>query len=597
MNCNFCRSPLKEGQTFCPNCGASVENTTESTVSEVSNQSSVTPVTNVNTVSNSSVPKKEKKPKNKKNKLLIILIAVFVLLACALGGISYYMSTPKQIFKSIINKAFNTAIDTIKSDETSSIVTFDLKANVKMEGDIADDFSDEYYGIDPNELLAILNNLSISGKIGFDRDNKLAQIELDSKYEGANLVSGGMYFQDEKAYISLDGIYDKHISTEIEDYDTYFEDLENKDDYVLVLKKLKKAVGKSLKDEYFEQEKEDGLTKNTLIVDEETFSEILLTILEELADDEDFIESFAVISEMDEDEIEEMLDEAIEDLEDIEEYDDTVEFQISIYTKGLFNKFQKLEVVMEEEDYYGDKNTIKIIFEREDKENYSFKMVQNKETMMSGKVKVVEEKDKTSVSGSVTVEGITIGVDFSYSVDTKTKLSAINVDNSIDVEDVTDQDGETILNNLQNIEGFKKIEEDIKAILPQDKAYTIKSYDDLMSATVYVPFDYEVYNSTYYLSLYGDKYDVSYSVSNYNTIDDEASFYVDYYGATVSELKTVTVDGVTYNYKDVVYDTGYYYSSTKYIRILTTELGNGYRLMVEVKSYDGLSDIEINRVL
>ena len=106
-----------------------------------------------------------------KSKTPIVIASILIIVILAFVGVAGYIfvNSPKKMFSTIINKAYETYNRVIMSDAinaTSITTEFDLKTNVKT--------NDESMG----PIINILNKLSVKGKTQIDYKNKLMSLNF-----------------------------------------------------------------------------------------------------------------------------------------------------------------------------------------------------------------------------------------------------------------------------------------------------------------------------------------------------------------------------------------------------------------------------------
>lgn len=377
----------------------------------------------------------------KSKKGLVIAFIVVLLILLGVGGFALFtMKSPKKVFSSFINDIYGKMDSSIALDFDTMTGTYDFKINVST--------TDE-----TNTMFEILNNISLSGKVGIDYPNNIALVTIDSDYDNSKLLNASVYFKDKKGYILLNNIFDKYLAVEIEEFDSIFERTETNADVKLILKEVKDAINKSLKSKYFTKEKVDGFTKNTLVLNEKNTYEILTSILTTLKDKEDFLTTVANITGETTTQLKENIESSLEEFSEVDETSEG-KYEISVYTKGLTSEFVKLEVNM---DFDEEKQSI--VITKEDEENYTLKYVDSYDEETTGKIKITTKNDKTNVSFSMTSEGTTIGFEIGFSAKYNDKIDGVNVNNSASIDELTEEEYNEIYTKLMEQPGVVKLME------------------------------------------------------------------------------------------------------------------------------------------
>lgn len=424
----------------------------------------------------------------KKHKSIVgILIAVVVVLLLAIGGFVYYiMHTPKNVFSGLINETYKTMNSSLVEDVKTIKGTYSFNTNISTTNE-------------GNEIFDILNAISLNGDFAIDYEAKTALVKVNSKYENDELVNGDVYFKENKAYVLLNNIYDKYLSMDVENYDDLFAKAEITKDHKIILTEIKSALNKSLKSEYFSQEKveievngkTEKVTKNTLILNSKNVKEIAKAFLTYLKNSEKFINSASTVGEIEKDDLKTSLEESLADLENISSEEDGT-FDISIYTKGIMNSLVKIDVISE--DFENSDSKIEIIKNNDSK--YTFKISADEETSVSGELNVTENDGKTTLDVKVVnditkdVIGFTVGYSFEYNKD----ISSTNVSNSVSMEELTEAEYSSISEKLMNNEGIQKLMTTFQGLISSYSSELNSGYD----------YNYEDYTDYDYDYDYGD---------------------------------------------------------------------------------------------
>lgn len=379
-----------------------------------------------------------------------VLVAILIILIVALVGVLalHQYAESQNVFKVLIDNGFNYLEGNIK-DSKSVSGTFSLKIN----GSSSDTSS--------NEIFEILNKVDLSGNYGIDYENKILSMDIKSNYDSKKLINANIYAEDSVGYIYLEDLYDKYIKTDLEDYDSMFEN--NNQDIKVVITSIHKALNESLKDEYFTKTKEtlDGkkVDKTTIILNKTNCENIKNDFINALLNDEEFINSFAKLSDNEATDVKEMLNDSLE-----EEIEDTEEITASIYTNN--NQFVKFEISDETDVISITKNG----------DNYDYSII-SEEYNYNGTVSVKEEsnnticiislKDDNNNSFEIT---LTSSAKYDVAIDKK------DVSNSINYEKITDDEMQDIYTKIMKQDGLLDFANDISMIDDTD-TYIDTDYD------------------------------------------------------------------------------------------------------------------------
>jgi len=461
MQCKNCGILLDNDSKICPTCGTPVENNVQQINNiepELNGSENVMerPATIISPIQNTTEHVTEgvamfnnsdsyESPKSKKG-IIALVLAIIIILVGLLGFGFYLLKSPKMIFSSLINKVYKEASAAMVDFNTMS-GSFTLQTNIET--------NDE-----SNMMYEIINNVFVGIDYELDYNNKTALTKITTKYSDEKLVDLEVYLKESSGYVLLKDIYDKYISVDLgETVDSIFETTRYTEDHKIVLSELKTAISKSLKSKYFDSETEEltindvkvKTTKNSLEL--EHINSISKDIIMYLVNSEKFIESASKISEVSENElisefndILDMLKE--ESLEDI--YDDA---EISIYTKGLKNEVVKIEFVATID---GEKEYLSMTVV--DDHNLDLELVSS-DTTIFGNIKITENDGKEIIDISLSDDSgyMTVGLTMSSYIDYNKELSSVNVQDSIDVNLITEEEYNTVSTRLMESPGVQKL--------------------------------------------------------------------------------------------------------------------------------------------
>lgn len=379
----------------------------------------------------------------KNTKKGLIFGGIVVVLLLLVGTLTYFLMPVKP------KKVFTTAIQEVYEASKSNFNGI-FGGKYTISTDIHSDNKEI------EKILEIVNKLNISMDMGVETKSKKMHIDLDSNYNNKELLKASIDVLDNNAYVFLNDIYNKNLLVPMEGMDEMFSLMENVKDYEIILKYFKDAFNKSLKDEYFTKENKNitlngksvKVTENKLTLDEKNQKELAYALSDEL-NNEEFIESFSRISDMDKEEVKEMLKDM---KENIELEDGTL--YVSIYTKGINNEFAGIE-------FKDDKDVISIL--KNTKTNYSYEIkVEDKD--YKGNIEAVIKDNDMNLKVSFDIEGISGSITMDFVENKKVNLPEIDTTNAISVENLSENEAMEILNNLQNKEGIIELMQTITSL-------------------------------------------------------------------------------------------------------------------------------------
>ncbi len=382
--------------------------------------------------------------KNTKKGLMIGGIVVVLLLL--IGMLTYFLMPvkPKKVFTIAIERVY-------ESSKENSQVTNTLGGKYTIETDIHSDKTNE------EKILEIINNLKISMNYGMDTKDKKMHISLNSDYKDKELLNASIDIQDSNAYVFLQDIYSKQLLVPIEGMDEMFKTFEKANEYEVILKHVKNALDKSLKEEYFSKKnttitlngKSTKVIDNQLILNEKNVKEITSVLSDEL-NNEEFIQSFSNLMDYSEEETKELLMDLKN--EEINLEDGTL--IISIYTKGLQNKFVGLSI-------HDESDTISIL--KNTKTNYSYEIKMDGKNY-KGNIDIKIKDNNINLKVSFDIEGISGSITMDFVENKNISLPEIDTNNTISIENLNESEAMEILNNLQNKEGIVELVQTITSL-------------------------------------------------------------------------------------------------------------------------------------
>ena len=342
---------------------------------------------------NQNETKEEKVVSKKKNKkILIIGIAIVALVAILLGVYKFVINSPKNVFLRAINneyKQLEKMMDSLDSSDISYDDTLVMESTLDFDITVQEGILTE----DELALLNEINALNLTMNTQYDSKNKQFGYAMGLNHNTSDLLSLGLYGKTSSFYLDLKNYFDKYIEIPVEDYESLFENQDqNVEDVKYVMSFLKNSFLNNLEKNDFKETKETieigsenvKTTKITYVFTEESTMELTSKIMEDMKNDDEFLESFASISGEDKAELKQSIEDAMDDLEDTEESDDKASIEISVYTKGIMNETVQFSIITRDDDYtcemrYSNYKDVK-----------RFSMLENNETILN----IVNSKEK-----------------------------------------------------------------------------------------------------------------------------------------------------------------------------------------------------------
>lgn len=370
-----------------------------------------------------------------KNGLAVAIIGILVLLILGGLGVWYYTTNKADV---MVNKIIDKVLDgvTFKNEENSEI-TYDLSLNIKSENL-------------ESEALDIINNTKVKGSIYINSKDKYTLINLGAIYEDKELLSFDAYYNDNTIYLQEKSIYDKYVSINIpEELQTEINNMYtiNGKDINIVKKGIKNALKNALKEETFIKEKVDTNIngKSTkanslkLIINDENRKEILTKISKYLKDNDEFLDSMSNLTDSTSQEIFNSLESLTENYTNT--YTTTT---IILYTTGITNELAKVDIKSEQ----NEKEVSRVVCESDtcdiqiinDGEQMNMNILMNE---TSSTIKINGKMDEDDVS-------LTLNLKENYN-----KKDAPKINESVNIDEISEEDMNTIMTNLGEKEEIK----------------------------------------------------------------------------------------------------------------------------------------------
>ena len=554
-----------------------------------------------------------KKPKKKG--LIISLIIIAVIIIALLLVYFLVFAKPQFIFNSAIDKLF--AIE----EETNDSVKINSKVKVSME---TEDTSMQ-------EQLSELEKYTFNLNTQLDIKEKDAAFGLGLEYDNEEVVNANIYYNNEQLYAYLNGLFDKYIQIDMpqeakDSLKTAFESFDISDEQREKNKKAIEIIRDELKNQIkeegtFEKEKvtvdlndkETKVNKSMLVLTEKDLLNVLANMCGNLADNDEFIDCF-------EESPKDALNQISDELKNTET-ESKNEVTISIYTKGLLNKFvgAEIEINVAEAD---QKVTITIL--QEEKEIYSFnvemKASSAKVDLVKGKIETQietdnkeEQKGKTTLTMEIAEVG-TAKIEVDYSAEFNKGIDGVDLNNVVNMNSLTEQDMQGIMEKLMErpligeiIENQMNSTTNNNTTVQQQNTPTLTTSQNQVSSsgftvTYSVPAGFEYdndfaydYSKYYTLEDNDSEIDANVTISwytdedykediewDYNYYKDETDYYKN---VSLGEQKTITVGDKQFKYQILKYESNSeYYEETYETAYVWYNLNSDYIFRVELDS-------------
>ena len=370
-----------------------------------------------------------------KNGLAVAIIGILVLLILGGLGIWYYTTNKADVMvNKIIDKVFDGV--TFKNEENSEI-TYDLSLNIKSENL-------------ESEALDIINNTKIKGSIYINSKDKYTLINLGAIYEDKELLSFDAYYNDNTIYLQEESIYDKYVSINIpEELQTEINNMYtiNEKDINIVKKGIKNALKNALKEETLIKEKVDTNIngKSTkanslkLIINDENRKEILTKISNYLKDNDEFLDSMSNLTDSTSQEIFNSLESLTENYTNT--YTTTT---IILYTTGITNELAKVDIKSEQ----NEKEVSRVVCESD---TCDIQIINDGE-QMNMNILMNETSSTIKINGKMGEDDVSLTLNLKENYN---KKDAPKINESVNIDEISEEDMNTIMTNLGEKEEIK----------------------------------------------------------------------------------------------------------------------------------------------
>ena len=515
-----------------------------------------------------------KKPKKKGKIILGIILAIIIIAIIALVAVYFLVfSTPQYIFASTVDSIFNMKAQTYNT----------VKSAVTLNGSVQ--FEDESI----NEQLTDLENFSINIGSQIDYQNQSEIVDLGLQYEDESVVGARFYFKDGEMYTLLDGLYDDYIKVDLDTEQANLMqellDLTKVQGKQENLIKAMSIFGNEIKGQIsnvgtFEKSTEQmtlngenkNVTRVSLLFNAQEFSTVVINVCNNLANNNEFIQCF-------EESPKDALLDIVASLEDGEpSSDDTV--RISIYTQGLLNETIGFGLDLNLADNTELSINMNIMKETDDLYTVSYTQGDN---YINGRIEIARaentEENQTG-DAKITLEVSNLGtmeLNMGYAYSYNQAVDEVDTRNSVNAEDLTQEDMNTILENLMQRPLIGDLMTNIISSSMNNNSNTLGTTtlqnqvsDNSYIVTYEIPteFMYDSSLSTDSLKSFttiNNDTQASTSIKYYtddqayiNLVDNNYSIYTNntfYNNVSVSDLQTLSVGNYEFKYKSISYET------------------------------------------
>lgn len=580
----------------------------------------------------------------KSKKLLYVLIPLLIVVLALIAGVVYLKlnSSPEKIFKNSITKVFS-MIEPKKEEFSTVKGTMNFTASVDSDKE------------EMQEINTMLEGSSIAVDMQADTANMFINENINVTFNNENLLNAVILLQDEKGYVYLKDYLDKYLELPDDTLDySELSDLYKKSSTLnqnLLMDAIEEELIKTISTQNLLQE------STTLVLDGQetkvTASILKLKGTEYITFFREFLENLKINQnfQIALGDYKENVLEALNSMYTDMEADENITFNFTIYTKGFFNQFVGFSGKVLSDDYYQDSAELKILKHNNDKyefisyegereeakitvqinrenknkgtaiitvivdeEYYTFKYNYEKQGNKLAFVLSTElEGVGVSVSGNtiengnnikgnmvIAVQEETFGkvnlnyeYDFTYGV----QIQKVNTENSVVIDELSEEDQTTLIKNLQKSPLYQLIEQldviDSELNTLNDKP-EVTNNKYTVAYNIPTNFKSSSYNSNSEdMKMYSDDnynlisvYIIHKNVNSYlEELEEEYVLKSDFYkNQQISETKKITVNGKEYGFRTITYDDDY----GTYVKLyFSYALDDEYCYVVDVKSESG----------
>lgn len=401
----------------------------------------------------------EKKPKKKVGLIITVVVLVLVALIAA-GGFVYlkfFNNKPQKIFEKAISKAFEMTEKTAKNEGK-----LDIELSSSLNSTSQDMMMANTY------LQMIKLNLTTE----FNMDKKVLNQDISVSAFDEPVISVEGLIQDNNIYFLLNNIYSKYIQVPSEEMEGVEPNEIFNTENIEVSEKLVKELKQILLDEVNSKE----LTQENVEVDGDKLTKT--TVKFTAKEIEQIITKLTVklykISPVND------VKNIVEGLEQIEIDEEDAEndnyLEISIYTKRLTGKIVKTEIVMI--NVADDEAIVVTIAEKED-EKVEITFAMNEDSIATNKAVTMftltikeegENKGTVTLKANIDEAASSVTITAKYSIDYNAKVEPKNVRNSINANDLTEEDMNEMMTNIENNEFLYSIIQSLSTTRLMEKA-------------------------------------------------------------------------------------------------------------------------------
>lgn len=581
----------------------------------------------------------------KSKKLLYVLIPLLIVVLALIAGVVYLKlnSSPEKIFKNSITKVFS-MIEPKEEDYSTIKGTMNFTASVDSDKE------------EMQEINTMLEGSSIAVDMQADTANMFINENINVTFNNENLLNAAILLQDEKGYVYLKDYLDKYLELPDDTLDySELSDLYKKSSTLnqnLLMDAIEEELIKTISTQNLLQE------STTLVLDGQetkvTASILKLKGTEYVTFFREFLENLKINQnfQIALGDYKENVLEALNSMYTDMEADEDVIFNFTIYTKGFLNEFvgvssKAIDTYYEEvsgiEIFKHNKGKYKFVaydeYAGERTEDFNITVENKKENKNKGTATITITVEETpfiltynyekqgnqlsfvllteiegvglSISGNTVENGNNIkgnmvisvqeerfgkaNLNYTYDFTYGVQIQKVNTENSVVIDELSEEDQTTLMTNLQSSLLYRLVEEsglfesDLGMVSEEPEVtcygYTVKynvprgfesSGFSLEDSKAYTDKNFNLIN----VSINNDSADIYMS-----DLDEEPELKSDFYeNKKISDTKSININGKEYKLRTITYNDEDVLCTNLYFAY---ELDNPYCYVVEVESVGG----------
>ena len=407
-----------------------------------------------------------------KHRGLKLIITILLIAALSFGGYYYYTNyydNPANkvskiitgIEEKLMSKYDNSLINDKKAFKLNGLIKLNIDMKEKQE--------------DLSKIIDLINKISLQFNGEIDLNNKINNIDINTKYDEGKLIDLKLYTENNNMYLLLNDIYDKYLylgKEESLDIDSVEKELNtNINDIKIIIKSLTNAFNKSLNSDNIKKSQETitindankEATKYTLSLKDKEINNFITSILTNLKNDEEFVKTIQKIDK----------DANINDLDEgFKNIDIKATYEISFYTsKDLINE----ELLSIRQSVIVENKETKINIDVIDNDTYLL-LIKDSEEEVNCKLTLNDKIFNIDLNSNI--EGLAIELKANFNYEEISTITKIDTSNSKDINTLTEEEMQEISDKLSKDENILKITEMIEEIEKSIKSNINNEFDE-----------------------------------------------------------------------------------------------------------------------